>query len=299
VADLFISYSSKRRPAIEHLSEALENYGYTIWFDHALVAGERFAPEIERQIRNALIVLVIWCEYSVHSRWVAREAKLAEELGTFLPVKIDGARLPLEFNDADFVDLSIWDGNPRGNGLDELIDQISRRLKRDPTPEYRSLMEQEKKWRRYGSIALNRMEKKPDAQTDSKTIIENTYEINDDEISSITKNEEIKASPKIARSRRRRRQRASPDLLSHNESPHVGKENQQEFSDKEASDRREYEKARIEKWSQERVAKSPDLSSNNAKNSTGRSLGETFINVIVIGGFILIVYTIANFLGLH
>ena len=57
MADIFISYKSQRRPAVEHLARVLEFHGYTVWFDEALTAGEEFSQPIERELRAARAVL--------------------------------------------------------------------------------------------------------------------------------------------------------------------------------------------------------------------------------------------------
>jgi hypothetical protein len=148
MADVFISYKSERRPAVEHLARVLENYGFTVWFDYALLSGKQFAPQIEREIRAARAVLVLWCNRSVESEWVKDEARIAKERETLIPISIEETSLPLGFGSLDTVDLSKWDSNPStGTALDRLLDQITIKVNREPKPNYRALKEQEKYWR--------------------------------------------------------------------------------------------------------------------------------------------------------
>jgi hypothetical protein len=93
MADVFISYKSERRPAVEHLARVLENYGFTVWFDYALLSGKQFAPQIEREIRAARAVLVLWCNRSVESEWVKDEARIAKERETLIPISIEETSL--------------------------------------------------------------------------------------------------------------------------------------------------------------------------------------------------------------
>ena len=78
MAEIFISYKSERRAAAAHLAKILERYGYTVWFDYHLVKGDDFADEIDRRIREAKAVVVLWCKLAVQSVWVRREAALAD-----------------------------------------------------------------------------------------------------------------------------------------------------------------------------------------------------------------------------
>jgi hypothetical protein len=151
MADIFISYRSLRRPAIEHLSRALEAHGYSVWFDYALLSGVQFEPIIQRELRAAEAVIVVWCSLSIDpNSWVREEASLAKELGTIVPVWLEQVDLPLGYRGLDTVDLSEWDGNPRGRGLDRLIDQIAKKLNKKPTPAYEQLVTLERTWLNYG-----------------------------------------------------------------------------------------------------------------------------------------------------
>ncbi len=50
MAEIFISYKSERRKAARHLEQILVRYGYTVWFDHALVRGHDYEAQIQRKI---------------------------------------------------------------------------------------------------------------------------------------------------------------------------------------------------------------------------------------------------------
>lgn len=148
MADIFISYKAERRPAVEYLAQVLRNYGYTVWFDYELLSGARFAPQIDREIRAAGAVIVLWCSLSVESHWVQEEADLARELGNILPARLDFASLPMGHRTVDFVNLASWDGNPRtGEALDRLLDQAALKVGREPAPNRKGLIDLEYQWR--------------------------------------------------------------------------------------------------------------------------------------------------------
>jgi WD40 repeat protein len=178
MADVFISYKAERRPAVHHLARVLKNYGYTVWFDSALLTGDEFRPQIERELRDAKAVVVLWCDLSIHSEWVLDEARLARELKTLVPARIEAVNLPLGYGGLDTIDLAKWDGNPRvGAALDRLLDQIAIKVSRDPKPEFRALSEQEAQWRlhRMGLAEFplddtnKKLERRPGKLTDSET----------------------------------------------------------------------------------------------------------------------------------
>jgi hypothetical protein len=156
VADAFISYKTERRNAAQHLSRILELNGYSVWFDYGLLSGADFGPQIERELRAAKAVIVLWCSLSHDSRWVLEEAHLAERLGTLTPVWLEPVELPLGFGRADTIDLSNWDGSPRSPALDRLLNEIGRRVGRDPVPSYRGLQHYEETWRGFGAPPLSR-----------------------------------------------------------------------------------------------------------------------------------------------
>jgi formylglycine-generating enzyme required for sulfatase activity len=154
MADVFISYKSERRRAAEHLAVVLEHYGYSVWFDYRLIKGRDFGLQIDRKVREAKALVVLWCTKSVGSRWVAEEADLGHELGILVPVKIESCILPIGFRRLDYVDLSRWDGAPRSASLDPLIKALAQNIGRPPTADLNALWEYEATWLRFGAPAL-------------------------------------------------------------------------------------------------------------------------------------------------
>jgi formylglycine-generating enzyme required for sulfatase activity len=154
MAEVFISYKSERRRAAEHLAAVLERYGYSVWFDYQLIKGRDFGLQIDRRVREAKALVVLWCTKSVSSRWVAEEVDLAHELGILVPVKIESCALSVGFRRQDYIDLSEWDGAPRSHQLDPLIDALEQKVGRAPAPDFKALRDLETTWRRYGALAL-------------------------------------------------------------------------------------------------------------------------------------------------
>lgn len=154
MADIFISYKSERRAAAEHLARILELNGFTVWFDYGLMSGKDFSRQIEREIRAARAVVVLWCTRSIQSEWVLEEAHLAKRQEKIVPCFIEKVDPPLGFGLLDTIDLSGWDGSPGSNALFRLWDELHRILARDPVPQVRALRDYENNWRRFGAPTL-------------------------------------------------------------------------------------------------------------------------------------------------
>jgi formylglycine-generating enzyme required for sulfatase activity len=156
MADIFISYKSERRKAAEHLAKILERYGYSVWFDYHLVKGDDFADEIDRRIREAKAVVILWCTLAVQSPWVKREAALATRLGRAVPCKIEPCDLRVDFDGDDIIDLTSWNGAPRDHDLDKLLAGVAHRVGRAPQLQFDAMRQFEEDWRRYGAPSLKR-----------------------------------------------------------------------------------------------------------------------------------------------
>ncbi|MEO1552438.1 MAG: DnaJ C-terminal domain-containing protein [Pseudomonadota bacterium] len=152
--DVFLSYKSERRRAVRHLAKVLELYGYSVWYDHKLVAGADFARQIDDVLQKSKVVMPLWCTLSVNSDWVLEEAHVAKEHGVILPVMIEQIRLPFGFTRLDTVDLSNWDASPRSHSIDRLIDEVARMVNKPPAINYSGLRTYEESWRDFGAPSL-------------------------------------------------------------------------------------------------------------------------------------------------
>lgn len=154
MADVFISYKSERRAAAEHLAEILADYGYSVWWDYGLISGRDFGAQIEKELRAAKAVVVLWCSMSVESEWVREEAALAKRLNTVIPTFIEKVELPLGFSLSQTLDLSDWDGSPKSAKLDRLLRDIGAFVGRAAKPNMEGLERTERAWRRFGAPPL-------------------------------------------------------------------------------------------------------------------------------------------------
>lgn len=124
--DIFISYSRADRIVAKHLAQCFESEGFSVWWDAALHSGETFDEVIERNLRAARAVVVLWSPRSVTSRWVRAEATLADRLGKLAPVVIEECERPIIFQLTHTTDLTEWTGDHEDPVWRRLIEDLQR-----------------------------------------------------------------------------------------------------------------------------------------------------------------------------
>lgn len=109
--DIFLSYSREDRTAARHFAESFGREGFTVWWDAALRSGQTFDEVIERELRAAKAVVVLWSPRSVASRWVRAEATLADRNNKLVPAIIEACDRPIIFELTHAADLAEWTGD--------------------------------------------------------------------------------------------------------------------------------------------------------------------------------------------
>ena len=124
MSDIFISYAREDRPRVEHLAEALEQRGWSVWWDPDIRTGEDFGRMIHTVLHAARCVIVVWSHQSIASPWVKDEAQVGRERGVLLPVCIDAVAPPLGFRQLQTVDLTGWRPASPGSAFEKLVTDI-------------------------------------------------------------------------------------------------------------------------------------------------------------------------------
>jgi tetratricopeptide (TPR) repeat protein len=124
MADVFISYASEDRDRVRPLAEALQSRGFNVWWDRELAAGQDYAAQIERELKTAKAVIVVWTKSSTLSSFVRDEAGRARDEGRLVPVMLDKVEIPLGFGAFQAEDFTRWNGGasaPQVGLLEEVL----------------------------------------------------------------------------------------------------------------------------------------------------------------------------------
>lgn len=85
--DVFLSYSRPDRTAVVALATSLHQSGISVWYDHKIAGGARFADVIVAQLDAAKAVVVLWSEHAIKSDWVRYEAQRAHAAEKLVPLR--------------------------------------------------------------------------------------------------------------------------------------------------------------------------------------------------------------------
>jgi TolB-like protein/lipopolysaccharide biosynthesis regulator YciM len=129
LADIFLSYARPDRERIGSLTAALEQAGWSVWWDRHIDGGAAFAKAIEAELNASRVVIVAWSQASLQSDWVKDEAATARDQGKLVPVSVDGAAAPLGFKQYHVIDLSTWTGDPSAPAFADLLRTLEARMR--------------------------------------------------------------------------------------------------------------------------------------------------------------------------
>lgn len=123
MAQVFISYSRKDLPFVEHLAADLKEAGLDVWYDVSrLGGGSRWRVEIENALRNSQFVVVVLSPDSVTSEWVEREFLFASSLGlVIIPLMYRSCVLPLNYVNINYIDVQ---GSNYAQNFNQLLDGL-------------------------------------------------------------------------------------------------------------------------------------------------------------------------------
>ena len=108
MSDIFLSYASEDLPRVLPLVRALEDRGWSVWWDRTILPGRTYDIVIEEALEAARCVIVVWSNTSVTSDWVKTEAAEGARRRILVPVALDEVRIPLEFRRIQAAQLMDW-----------------------------------------------------------------------------------------------------------------------------------------------------------------------------------------------
>ena len=126
MARVFLSYAREDVETARKLAGILAGAGQTVWWDRHVHGGANFSNEIERELKEADVVMVLWSPASIASAWVQDEAAEGRDSGRLVPATLDSAKPPLGFRQLQCIDLSSWTRNGQGEAIDDLLTAVSK-----------------------------------------------------------------------------------------------------------------------------------------------------------------------------
>jgi len=142
LADIFISYKREEQPISKRLADALQEKGWTVWWDPEIRAGERFDDVIEKALIESKCVVVLWSKLSVESQNVKDEATYALNRDKLVPILIEEVNLPFRFERINTGQLIDWDGSDKFPGFQKLIADVISLLGEPPVEQEKRKREQ-------------------------------------------------------------------------------------------------------------------------------------------------------------
>jgi adenylate cyclase len=134
LAPIFLSYARDDVDAAKQLAGCISEAGHDVWWDRHLHGGSRFATEIDKALKDAEAVVVLWSPTSIDSAWVQDEAAEGRDSGRLVPVSLASAKPPLGFRQFQTIELGAWDGSRKPDALDDLLEAIARTCGSDVRP---------------------------------------------------------------------------------------------------------------------------------------------------------------------
>jgi adenylate cyclase len=135
LARIFLSYARDDVEAAKQLAGCISEAGHDVWWDRHLHGGSRFAAEIDKALKNAQAVVVLWSPSSIESAWVQDEAAEGRDSGRLVPVSLSSAKPPLGFRQFQTIELGSWDGSRAPDALEDLLEAIGRTCGSEARPE--------------------------------------------------------------------------------------------------------------------------------------------------------------------
>jgi len=126
LAKVFLSYAREDEGAAKQLADCIGRSGHDVWWDRQIQGGSRFSAEIDRELKGAEAVVVLWSPNSIESAWVQDEAAEGRDTGRLVPVSLDGSRPPLGFRQFHTVEIAKWNSDGQPDKLGDLLEAISK-----------------------------------------------------------------------------------------------------------------------------------------------------------------------------
>ena len=124
---VFLSYAREDVGVAKQLAACVGRAGHSVWWDHDIQGGSHFASEIDRELKAADAVVVLWSKTAVDSPWVQDEAAEGRDSGRLVPIIMGADKPPLGFRQFQSIDFNSWDGTDDEPPVKALIGALAQK----------------------------------------------------------------------------------------------------------------------------------------------------------------------------
>lgn len=124
MSDIFISYASEDRERARAIAEALEQQGWSVWWDRNIPPGKTFSQVIVDALDATKCLVVLWSSKSIVSEWVQNEAAEGARRKIIVPALIEDVAIPFEFRRIQAARLVDWQGQSSHSEFDGFVASI-------------------------------------------------------------------------------------------------------------------------------------------------------------------------------
>ncbi|HEY1449009.1 MAG TPA: toll/interleukin-1 receptor domain-containing protein, partial [Caulobacteraceae bacterium] len=125
MSDVFISYARSTEGQARQIGEALRALGYGVWRDDEIPAHRAYADVIRERLKEAKAVVVVWSAEAANSEWVRSEAERARAGRKLVQLTLDGAELPMPFDQIQCANMKGWSGGADHPGWLKVLASIA------------------------------------------------------------------------------------------------------------------------------------------------------------------------------
>lgn len=104
--DFFISYAHENREVAHGVARQLQDLGCSVWWDERIGPTDHWDQSIEKALKEAKYILVLWSASAVESQFVRAEADFARKNGKLLQAVLDACELPVAFRLIQAINLT-------------------------------------------------------------------------------------------------------------------------------------------------------------------------------------------------
>lgn len=131
MADVFLCYSRTDTTKAQRLQAALEDNGFTVFWDRKLEASEDWDKVIRTELPRAKAAVVLWSKASGLSDYVRHEAAIAKQFDLLVPALVE-PMTAVDFPSGHYMeqapDLIAWDGDRDAPGFRALCAAIEKKI---------------------------------------------------------------------------------------------------------------------------------------------------------------------------